>query len=197
VVPNGADHLQGREVDDSVLLGTELESLPFLLAVGSGNPGKNHHGLVQAWKLLGRKNARLVLVGRTRPRVFAMDRFPAAPGVISLGAVSDGQLKALYRKARGLFLPSFYEGFGLPVLEAMDQGCPVAASNQASLPEVCGAAALAFDPWSSDEMAHAMRVLLDDEPERMRLRQLGLERASQFRWDQSARLLIDFLERMG
>ena len=87
--------------------------------------------------------------------------------------------------------PSLYEGFGLPVLEAMARGVPVACSNAASLPEVAGDAALLFDPRSERAIADAIGRLLGDEPLRARLTELGLARAHEFTWERTARLTLD------
>jgi glycosyltransferase involved in cell wall biosynthesis len=102
----------------------------------------------------------------------------------SRGYVTREELADLYAQASALVFPSLYEGFGLPPLEAMASGCPVAASNAGALPEVCGDAARLFDPTSPDEIAAAvLDVLADPEPYARR----GLERAAEFTWERSAR----------
>jgi glycosyltransferase involved in cell wall biosynthesis len=191
VVPGGADHLRPVRADPALLVRHGLDRLPYLLAVGSANPTKNLAALVAAWRALARTDVRLVLVGGSNERVFAgtADR-PAASGVIELGRVDDAALKALYARAKGLVFPSLYEGFGLPPLEAMDCGCPVAAARTASLPQVCGDAALWFDPRSQDDMMTAMRRLLDEPALGEQLRQRGHARAALFRWDASAAALL-------
>ena len=195
VVPNGADHLADVVADTSVLATHGLADHPFLLAVGSANPTKNLATLLDAWRVLNRGDtARLVLVGGNNARVFADHRHVEVPGLVRLGHVGDAALKALYGRAVGLVFPSIYEGFGMPPLEAMACGCPVAASTAASLPEVCGGAALEFDPHSVSAIAAAMRALLDDAALRERLRVLGLRRAAGYRWDDAAALLLGHLE---
>jgi glycosyltransferase involved in cell wall biosynthesis len=112
-----------------------------------------------------------------------------------LGWVSEEEIEGLYALARMYVFPSLYEGFGLPVLEAMQRGVPVACADRTSLPEVAGGAALLFDPEEPAEIAAAIERLLTDEPERERLRAAGLARAAQFTWDETARLTAASYER--
>jgi glycosyltransferase involved in cell wall biosynthesis len=105
--------------------------------------------------------------------------------------VSAQELEGLWQLARAFVYPSLYEGFGLPVLEAMARGVPVACSDASSLPEVAGEAALLFDPHRPAQIAAALRRLLTDAALRERLGALGRERAQQFTWERSARLTLD------
>ena len=102
----------------------------------------------------------------------------------SLGLVSREELAGLYRRAACLVFPSLHEGFGLPVLEAMASGCPVAASSVGALPEVCGDAAILFDPEDVHAMENAVREALSRADE---LSEAGLARAARFTWEESAR----------
>ena len=104
------------------------------------------------------------------------------PGVRTVGRVGWDELPPLYRRAGALVFPSLYEGFGLPPLEAMASGCPVACSTAGSLPEVCEDAVVYFDPTSVDEMVAAVERALEGE-----LVQRGLERAAGFTWERCAR----------
>jgi glycosyltransferase involved in cell wall biosynthesis len=110
------------------------------------------------------------------------------------GFVPDEQLAALYNATTMLVLPSFNEGFGLPVVEAMSCGLPVAVSDRSSLPEVVGNAGLLFDPTSTEQIAEAMRRMLTDEPLRHAMRRAGLERARAYSWQSSAREMMRVLE---
>ena len=112
------------------------------------------------------------------------------------GFVPDHTLAALYRLASVFVFPSLYEGFGLPVLEAMQRGLPVACSDRSSLPEVAGGAALLFDPEKTDQISAAMEQLLAGGSEIEGLRDKGRERARQFTWDATARATAASYERV-
>jgi glycosyltransferase involved in cell wall biosynthesis len=149
----------------------------FLLYPANAWPHKNHARLFEAFDLVRRERPelRLVLTGAGHETL----RLPA--GVESHGHVPLEALVWLYRSAAALVYPSLYEGFGMPCLEAMACGTPVAASNVASLPEVCGDAAVYLDPTSVDSIADAIRRVLDDPPSG------GIEQAAGFTWDRCAR----------
>jgi glycosyltransferase involved in cell wall biosynthesis len=115
-----------------------------------------------------------------------MQAGPAPPGR-ALGYVPERLLPGLYAGAQALAMPSVYEGFGLPALEAMASGTPVVAANRAALPEVCGGAALLADP--DDPEAFADALLRASGPEREQLGAAGLDRAAGFSWERSARLI--------
>ena len=143
-------------------------------------PHKNHARLFEAFALLRRDHPelRLVLTGAGHDA----GRLPA--GVEALGDVPPAERVALYRRARALVFPSLYEGFGLPPLEAMACGCPVAASSAGSLPEVVGDAAALFDPHDAEAIAAGVDEALRRADE---LGALGRERAARFTWDSTAR----------
>ena len=107
------------------------------------------------------------------------------------GFVSEDELAALYNAADLFVCPSFYEGFGLPVIEAMACGRPVVCSHRASLPEVADAAAILVDPQSTGEIARAMRAVLLDSELRQRMERHSLQRASQFSWRETARKTLE------
>lgn len=185
VVHEGAEHIHAVEPDHSIIDRHELGQQPFLLAVGSQSPHKNFRTLVQALDRLGETPFDIVVVGGARASVFAQSgTLPRA--VKQLGYVSDGELRSLYEHARGFVHPTYYEGFGLPPLEAMACGCPVVTSEAASLPEVCGDAALYFDPHDPADMAAKVERLMGDAPLRRELRERGLARARQFSWRRCA-----------
>ena len=152
---------------------------PFLLYPANPWPHKNHARLFEALALLrrDRPELRLVLTGTGH-----VGDLPG--GVENRGRVPPDGLVRLYRTAAALVFPSLYEGFGLPPLEAMACGCPVACSNATSLPEVCGDAAEYFDPTSPEDMARAMSAVLADPAP---LVERGLARAREFGWERCAR----------
>jgi len=195
VIPNGSDHLDARP-DELVLDRFGLRDTPFLLVVGSSNRNKNVEALVAAHGML-KQPPRLVIVGGRYDRVFAKVRIAAQPNVVRTGRLDDTSLIALYRHALALVFPSFYEGFGMPPLEAMANGCPVIAARAASIPEVCGDAALYFDPYDITDIAAALQQVSHDVDLRHRLRKAGTDRAPQFSWASSASELRRILKTLG
>ena len=133
----------------------------------------------------------LVLAG---PRRDPQAPLADVPWRMTLGFVSDEELAALYRAAEMLIMPSTYEGFGLPVLEAMQFGTPVICARASSLPEVAGEAAMQIDP--DDDVALAERIVrvMSDDRLRTSLRQASLEQAARFSWDETARQTIAAFE---
>ncbi|MES2682540.1 MAG: glycosyltransferase family 1 protein [Pseudomonadota bacterium] len=196
VLGNGAEHFKNIAADDSLLLQHGLQPGTYFLAVGSLSPGKNLARLMAAFEQqFAGRDVRLVMVGGGNAQVFAGDALPATTPaqVLRLAKVSDAQLKALYQHAIALVFPSLYEGFGLPPVEAMHCGCPVAASDAAAMPEVCGEAALYFDPTSVQAIAAAMRRLQDEPALRQQLRQRGHAQSARHRWSSSAQHLMHWL----
>ena len=200
VVVSGADHLRDVVADASVLDQHGLQPGRYLLAVGSANPTKNLDRLVAAHAALpiAASTPKLVIVGGRNARVFAGPAVAADhEGVLRAGHAGDAQLKALYEGARALVFPSIYEGFGLPPLEAMACGCPVLAARAASIPEVCGDAALYFDPLSTAAITQAMGRASHDDVLLQQLRQQGAAHAAAFTWAASAERLCAALAHEG
>jgi len=135
----------------------------------------------------------VVIAGGSNPRVHAATG--ALPeSVRHVGYISDGELRALYEGAAGFVHPAYYEGFGIPPLEAMTLGCPVIVSNAASLPEVCGDAALYFDPFSEGDIADKIQTFMQDEALQTRLRAAGCAQAERFSWARTTLEVLDFTE---
>ncbi|MGC9357418.1 MAG: glycosyltransferase family 4 protein, partial [Anaerolineae bacterium] len=149
--------------------------------------------LLHAWEPLYRAEEvpPLVIIGKrgwlTGEFDAALEASPAREGVLFTGYVADGDLPALYGGATAFVFPSLYEGFGLPPLEAMACGTPVACSNTSSLPEVTGSAALSFDPLDVAAIRETLRRISGDVDLQAELRQRGLRRAKQFSWERAAR----------
>jgi glycosyltransferase involved in cell wall biosynthesis len=177
VVPPGVDQ---RFMPDAGPAPAGVER-PYVLALGTRSARKNLGLLERAAAALAREGLHVVIAGSQRGYL--------AGGAAGLGYVPEEELPALYAHAAVLAMPSLYEGFGLPCLEAMACGTPVVASDRAALPEACGGAALLADP--DDPEAFAQALLRAAGPERERLRTAGLERAGALRWERTAQLADD------
>lgn len=194
VTSEGWQHLQAVAPDERLIERHGLRGRPFALAVGSPTPNKNFAAIAQALALLGDEAPTCVVVGAADPRVFRPAAAGAAAGarLLPVGYVSDAELKALYLHASAFVFPSFYEGFGIPPLEAMAHGCPVIASTAPAVREVCADAAVYFDPREPAELALRLLALFDDDAQgaalRARLRAAGLRRAAAFSWRRAAGL---------
>lgn len=171
----------------------ESGSRPYILCVAGSDPTKNVETLVEAFGRLPRplRNAYdLMLAGDMRRRIDIRERVGQL-GIDAqtrfIGVVDEAQLVTLYQRATVFVFPSRYEGFGLPVLEAMACGCPVISSNASSLPEVVGEAALLANPSDAGEFLDQLVRVLTDQRLRQSLREKGLERAAWFSWEGMAR----------
>lgn len=169
-----------------------LGDRPIALFVSAKRAHKNFAGLIKALALIPpERRPVLVLPGYPTPHETALRELAVARGVREevhfLGWIEGRDLDGLYAAAACFVFPSLWEGFGLPVLEAMQRGVPVACSDRGSLPEVAGGAARMFNPQDPAEIAGAMQDLIDDQAEAERLRQAGFARVQAFSWDQTAR----------
>jgi glycosyltransferase involved in cell wall biosynthesis len=163
----------------------------FLFYPANPWPHKNHERLLRALKRLGGDAPTLVCTGRLaneRRSVTAMATNAGLDSrqVMDLGFVDPTDLPALYRAARALVFPSLFEGFGIPVLEAMASGCVVACAHATALPELATDAAKYFDPLDENAIAEAIRAIWHDEELRSQLRERGLRRAGPYRWEHVA-----------
>ena len=159
----------------------------YALYVGTNKPHKNLARLIEAWALAEPAHTLVVAGGEDTRFPGAVDlaeKFGAR--IVATGGIAESDLPALYAGARFFVFPSLYEGFGLPVLEAMASGTPVICSNTSSLPEVAGDAALLVDPLEVGELAESIVRLSADESLRESLRGEGLARASRFSWERTA-----------
>jgi len=171
------------------------EERPYFLHVGADRPHKNIPTILEAFAASGLAGAyRLVLT--TRPSIglrVLIERFKLARSVRFVRAADDGVLATLYRGAVGLVSPSLYEGFGLPMIEAMACGTPVIASNVTAMPEICRGAALLVSPQDVGEIADALLRLADDRLLRGTLIRRGLARAQCFTWERTAGKVAEVL----
>jgi glycosyltransferase involved in cell wall biosynthesis len=170
------------------------DSAPVVLCVAQISRHKNLGALVRALARCHTPEVRLVLPGRHTPHSDELETLAAREGVLERvifpGFVDDADLEGLYLLADAFVLPSYAEGFGLPVLEAMRRGVPVACSNASALPEVAGDAALLFDPHDPAAIAAATDRLLLDATLQADLRQRGRRRAASLTWDRTAELTL-------
>ena len=157
---------------------------PYLLSVSNRKPHKNELRIVEAF---GQANldsqTRLVFTGETTPALSrCIERNQLCSRVEFVGIVPEARMPSLYRGARALIFPSLYEGFGLPIVEAMACGTPVVTSNLTAMPEVAGDAALLVDPRSAEQISSAIEQIENDSSLRQELRQKGLLRVFSFSW---------------
>jgi glycosyltransferase involved in cell wall biosynthesis len=172
----------------------------YLLFVGRIEPRKNIVGVLKAFQHLkkeGHKELCIVIVGhqdrifRERKLFTEIEKLGLESDVLFTGGVSEEDLCALYNGAEALVYPAFAEGFGLPVVEAMASGTPVVTSNTTALQEVAGSAAILVNPHSHEEIAQAIDRLLSDESLKSELSHMGLDRARQFRWEETAQKTVE------
>jgi len=173
-------------------------SQPYLLFVSTLEPRKNVEGLISAFNQLKQQTQiphQLVLIGQRgwkyQAILSAIANSPVAAQIHSLQYLSDQALALFYKHAEVFIYPSFYEGFGLPVLEAMTLGAPVITSNCSSLPEVSGEAAILIDPHDSTAIAAAIWQVIRDDSLRQAMIQKGKARAQQFSWEKTAKATLE------
>jgi glycosyltransferase involved in cell wall biosynthesis len=189
----GADHMARVTPDLTPRLKTLMDALadrPFVLAVSSDNPNKNFLSVIKALELMGSNAPACVIVGKENNRVFSRSTL-STEKIHHLGYVSDAELVTLYRRATAMAYPSFYEGFGLPPLEAMWNGCPVVVSHTSALPEINADSALYCDPDDPASLAKALISLVNDPVLRRLMSQRGQDRARTFVWRQTAKVILE------
>ena len=205
VIPLGVDHARYYPGDDEKIR-CQIQQLhgirqPYIVYVSRlEHPGKNHVRLIQAFELLKERTKcphQLVLAGGDWTRAqeihaaAAKSRF--AQEIVFTGFVASEHLRNLYNDAEMMVFPSLYEGFGLPLLEAMACGTPVACSNLSSLPEVAAEAACLFNPYSIDEIAYSMESIIESPSARKHFSDAGRQRSLQYDWRTTASRTMDVL----
>lgn len=166
---------------------------PYVLYVGNAYPHKNLERLVRMFRMLSDAEIRLVLVGKMDyfySRLRKLIRREGIERIIFTDFVPDEDLGVLYANADLYVFPSLYEGFGLPPLEAMARGVPVASSNRTSMPEILGDAAVYFDPEDEEDMYRVIRGILGNRKLRIRLGRAGLSRSSRYDWNRMAQTTL-------
>jgi glycosyltransferase involved in cell wall biosynthesis len=181
-IPLGVDHERFTRAPTEADAQLELPER-FVLYAANLWPHKNHERLLRAFAAVDDPDLHLVLVGQTYGRPLPG---PDDPRVHHLGYVRMDVLPALYRRATALVFPSLIEGFGFPLLEAMACGCPVLASNEGAIAEVCGDGGLLFDPRSERDITSAIETILNDDALASQLRSRGLERSRRYTWRRCA-----------
>lgn len=176
----------------------------YILALGSIQPRKNLVRLIKAYSSLALADSAnelplLVLAGKRgwleAETIQAAEQSPVRKNIRFIGYVPNDDLPGLYSGAICLAYPSYFEGFGLPILEAMQCGTPVIAGNRTSLPEVAGDAGVLVDPFDETAVAKALTAVIENPGYRDQLRVKGIERAREFSWQRTARLTLDAYER--
>lgn len=198
VVSAGTDEINGSTTEENF-------NCKFILSVGTTHHHKNFIRLLDAYKLLKMEcktlEHKLVLAGmsgRAHSEIMGkISELGLSEEVVIRGAVTKKELADLYRRADLFVFPSLYEGFGLPVLEAMFFGTAVAVSNRASLPEVAGDAAVYFDPEDVKDISDVMARLLKDERMRLSLKKKGYEKIKLFCWEKAARQTLEVFKQAG
>lgn len=202
VIYNGYDHSRYYYTEDNNnQIYHEYGVEDYLLAVGPTYPHKNFETLIAAYRGLSETIKRkhpLVIAGGKKTYVERLKALVKECQLESrvhfLGYVPAQLMPGLYREATALVFPSLYEGFGFPLLEAMACGCPVISSNTSSMPEVCGNAAIYFNPSDKSSLASAIEKLMYNEHIKHYLREQGLEQVKKFSWEQTARSFINLID---
>jgi glycosyltransferase involved in cell wall biosynthesis len=205
IVPPAVDHalFHARQDPEAVRSVRARLGLPdrFILSVGTLEPRKNLSRLIEAFAIMRARAAtdRLLVIAGDRgwqyEQIFRTVRSLGLEDTVRfLGYVPEPDLPLLYHAADLFVYPSLYEGFGVPILEAMACGCPVVCSNRSSMPEVIGEAGITVDPEDGEALAAAMERVLGDPAVADALRSRGLARAQRFRWEDSTRLLLGVYE---
>ena len=201
VIYNGVDHrlyYPRRE---------RFSDLEYVLFIGSEEPRKNLGTLLKALSMLKKdkafSNLKLVKVGDPRSEKYRQSTLKVITDlgmhedVIFTGFISDKEVVLYYSNARCLLLPSLYEGFGFPALEAMACGCPVITSNNSSLPEVVGDAAIMVNPYDVHAIAKALKEVLTNDGLRGRMIERGLAQSKKFSWEKAAKQTLEVYNRVA
>ncbi|GAB2700884.1 glycosyltransferase family 1 protein [Mucilaginibacter koreensis] len=191
VVYNAANHIRRFNEPGSDFIEKIEQLKPYCLAVSSLGANKNFEGLSRALNQIDFRKYQMVIAGGV---IGALKQSSRSKAINYLGYVSDAELKYLYGNASLFVFPSFYEGFGIPPLEAMLMGCPVAASHTSSIPEVLEDACAYFNPADDSSIAAAIDELINNEGKLAELKNKGLAQAAKYNWHKSARQVYQLIK---
>jgi glycosyltransferase involved in cell wall biosynthesis len=209
VVPGGVDPAFRPVTDPARIAALRQtigldETTPYILFIGVIEPRKNLVGLIEAFDILKDRRSlphKLVVAGRrgwlSDSTMDRAERSKFRHDIVFTGFIPDGELATLYSAAEAFAFPSHYEGFGLPVLEAMACGTPVVASRASSLPEIVGDAGMQVDPDDAERLASALELLALNPEMRADFSARGLERAGMFTWDAAAKVMLDVYRKVA
>ena len=193
IIYESGEHILAVAPDTRILDRLKVRNQRYVLAVGSQTLNKNFRAVIAASALLGNTDVKIVAAGGSNNRVFS--GLPIDdPNLLLAGYVSNGELRVLYENAECFIFPSFYEGFGLPPLEAMQCGCPTLVSRRSAIPEICGEAAIYCDPDDPRDIAQQLRRILESPSLRDEMRIAGFARTKLFTWRQAAEQLNQILD---
>jgi glycosyltransferase involved in cell wall biosynthesis len=185
VIYGSGNHIEVICEDKSIIDKHNLLKQSYILAVSSVNPNKNFISITKAMELLNDINFNVVIAGK-KSQIFSQSDSSCLEKATYVGFVTDQQLKSLYNHASCFVFPSYYEGFGLPPIEAMACGCPVIASTAAALPEICGDAAIYCDPNSPEDIAKKIKEILENKHLEEHQRLKGYQHSKNYSWDMAA-----------
>jgi glycosyltransferase involved in cell wall biosynthesis len=175
----------------------------FILAVGPLGRRKNHDRLIDAYSILPeyiREDYQLIITGEKKGTYSNLlkkaSKTCLADDIVFIGFIPEKEMPMVINAASLFVFPSLYEGFGIPLLEAMACGTPILASNVSSIPEVVGGAALLFDPYNINEMASVIDRAITDKDLRQKLVQRGFERIKKYSWENTAKEIIGVFEEL-
>lgn len=196
VAPNGHEHVFAWRAQAASLKIEAITARPFVLMLGGQAPHKNLALVRKIAPTLAERGIDCIVTG-SLDGVFANGNTGKIVGVHAVGHVSDDDIALLFSRAVCLLFPSYVEGFGLPLLEAMALGCPVVASDQSCMPEICGEAALLRSPDEPSIWIEAICTLADDSAMRSEKIKAGRERAHLYSWSTSAQIYLDLISRIA
>ena len=192
VILLGSEHIQRIVPDPNIIKSRNLDTKPFFLSVGSNSPHKNVKIIYEAMNYFTNPEFNVVIAGGSNNLVFNDLEFHNKENIIALGYVSDAELRTLYENAIGYIFPSKYEGFGLPILEALSFGCPVISSNSASLPEVGLNNVEYFDPSDAKFLADKMKDL-----QKFQGKRINPEVISNFSWKNTVKEFVKLINNLN